>query len=135
MTQDIIDTIANLLREHDEKPFGTVGEIIASKLTSLGWTSPIEREAIRAAALNEAAKHIYNNFQDPIVYLASDAILALATMPPEYVVVKPNEVLKNLAVISGSIGYLKGSQPQDIKEAAQGMAAVQAIVELVKATP
>jgi hypothetical protein len=46
MTQDIIDTIANLLREHDEKPFGTVGEIIASKLTSLGWTSrPTEREA------------------------------------------------------------------------------------------
>jgi hypothetical protein len=118
MTQEIIDTIASLLREHDEKPFGTVGEIIASKLTSLGWASPTEREAIRAAALEEAiawheqkAYEIedansritgfmmqYDNAKlnpmDKHHRACADAILALANMPPEYVVVpiEPNEV-------------------------------------------
>jgi hypothetical protein len=89
--------LASMLRKHKGQNIGfdpenfkhppsikRANEII-NTLETLGWLSP-DQLAIRDAettrrALEMAAKHIYDNFQDPIVYLAHDAILALQPAP------------------------------------------------------
>jgi hypothetical protein len=96
MTQDFdnaMKAVGDALLKTKDNSIGVQSLLAIEALKSLGWTSPTECEAIRAAALNEAA-----------VYMESDGggfadeIRALATMPPEYVVVRRDDTraLENL---------------------------------------
>jgi hypothetical protein len=126
--------MSDLTRAPTRNEWADIADEASARITELEQENArlkSEREAVRATALDEAAKHNYDKFQDPIVYLASDAIRALANMPQGYSVVKTKELLLNLATISGAIGYLRASSPQGKDEAENGMKAVRAIVSMI----
>jgi hypothetical protein len=111
------------------RPNKAVQEAIASaaiyKLQSFGWKPPYsadeidaiaqsEREAIRAAALNEAAK--YMESPDRNTYhgdVFGREIRALATMPPDYVVVKRDDeyiaTLDDILRFTGVTDIMRGT--------------------------
>jgi hypothetical protein len=94
MTDDINEVAKAIKHCLDIKDFAnnaTLAKAAIETLKSLGWTPPAEREAIRAAALKKASDHLLKHGW---IGRTQQDILALATMPPDYVVVKLDDWIK-----------------------------------------
>lgn len=93
-----IETVGDALLRTRQKSIGIQAVEMIAAMQSLGWLPPDQIAARDAEttrrALEMAAKHIYDNFQDPIVYLAHDAILALQPAPTEWVMLPVEPTVK-----------------------------------------